>query len=258
MYDHEAVFKTHSLFQMSYDKKLAVMKLNTYFQQNRTNEEEKPTYEIITHTVDKAPSFTAICTFGSKVTKGTAPSKNEAKRIAACHMLDHLCIIDPSKFSKKTVTQVEPTRERIAEDFNKERLSVNFGNLLETREKVLSVFSREFVKNVADNLIDHFENIDAGFKQATSPKSPTLDKIKIRGFDVVNTENAHRLFKKIVQEMDLKYFSEFLETAKNDRYIVMIKLNFNLFAVCGIGDTPEEAIGNCCKNAIEYFLTFNS
>lgn len=240
---------------MDPNDKLACTKLNMYYQKNQSVISGKPEYDVRNSPIDNRPRFTAILSYAGETKEGIGPSKNEARRVAACHMLNFLYKKDSSKFSpeKKSVTEAF----EMVEEFDSDTLSAHFDKYLEDRQRNTSVFNREFVRNVADNLADHFNNIDAGFKSVNSPKSDIINKIIEQKLDIEVTK-APRVFEKILKQMDLKYYTEFVESAKNDKYVVMIKINFNLFIVYGIGGSPEKAIQTACKNAIEFLTIFNS
>lgn len=246
---------------MSAAAKQEVSQLNEYAQKWGTSKKQAE-YEFVDRMLQNKKEFTAKCKFEGNVTVGSGFSKMEAKRISAGHMLALLHEKDPLKFTatpkitpKKA--EEEPVTSNKLEDFDSAKLDIYLDKYLDTREKDYSKFRRLFVGDMPENTEEQFQ-VNDEIVDAKSAKSKTLERLKITGISVVNTENAYRLFKAIVQEMNLSYYAEFLETSNNDRYAVLIKINVNLFTAGGIGGTPEEAIQASCKNAIEFLFIFNS
>ncbi|XP_065216480.1 interferon-inducible double-stranded RNA-dependent protein kinase activator A-like [Planococcus citri] len=232
-------------------EKPAHSKLNEYAQKYGTNK-KAPDYTF-TDRMDRnnRKEFICKCRFEGRTTEGVGSSKNEAKRNSANHMLVLLHEIDPSKFAEKVRLEEEEISNTL-EHFDRLKLDMYLEKLLEDRETDYSSFRRSFVGDLPENSEDYQIKADVN-----SPQSKTLDKLKISGIGVVNLGNSCTLFKAIVNEMKLRYFAEFLETAKNDRYAVVIKMNINLFTAGGVGESPEQAIQNACKNAIEFLLVLN-
>lgn len=217
-----------------------------------------PEYYVTEKMVPGTKEFTSLCKFDGNKATGTAKSKKEARRLSAKNMLLILYEKDSSKFTSPPLkTEEEIVESNKLGDFDHSKLEIYLDEYLENREKDHGTFRRIFVGNIPESTEETLFEVNDQDADVKSLKSNTLEMLKMTGINEVNLGNACRIFNSIIKETKQTHYAEFLETAKNNKYAVVIKLNLNLFTAGGIGDTPQKAIQAACKNAIELLYLSN-